>query len=313
MKKHEINPKVFLTGASGFIGAAVAHKLVAEGFPVALLLRPNSDTQRITEILDKVEIIKGDLGAIGSAGAAISEYAPDVVIHLAWSGVKGAERNEPRQADNFTSSIALYDLVRHVGIRRFVGLGSQAEYGPSPARIDESSPTLPTTTYGAAKLATCQTLMKLAKADGISFAWLRLFSSYGPGDDPDWLISYMIRSLLSEEKPALTKGEQSWDYLYIEDAAEAIIAVMNSEATGVFNLGSGRARPLHEIITGIRDLIDPKLPLGFGEVPYRSDQVMHLEADITALSRATGWRPKTSLEEGLKHTVDWHRKRKKIQ
>jgi nucleoside-diphosphate-sugar epimerase len=75
----------------------------------------------------------------------------------------------------------------------------------------------------------------------------------------------------------------------------------------VFNLGSGQAHRLRDIVIKIRDLINPALPLGFGEVAYRLDQVMHLEADITALTQATGWIPKMHLDQGLRLTVDWYR------
>jgi nucleoside-diphosphate-sugar epimerase len=82
---------------------------------------------------------------------------------------------------------------------------------------------------------------------------------------------------------------------------------MNSRAHGVFNLGSGVAHKLADIVTTLRDLIDPSLPLGFGEVPYRQDQVMYLEADITRLTAATGWTPRVPLEVGLREVVDWLR------
>ncbi|MBL7372666.1 NAD-dependent epimerase/dehydratase family protein, partial [Escherichia coli] len=109
----------------------------------------------------------------------------------------------------------------------FVGMGSQAEYGPVSARLDETVPTRPTTVYGAAKLSTALMLERLAEADGLSFAWLRLFSSYGPKDDLSWLIPYMARRLLAGERPALTPGEQIWDYIYVEDAAAAVAAALD--------------------------------------------------------------------------------------
>lgn len=139
------------------------------------------------------------------------------------------------------------------------------------------------------------------------FAWLRLFSSYGPKDNPDWMIPYLIGALQRREKPALTLGEQQWDYLYVGDVAEAIyLTALSGTAEGVFNLGSGRVDALRRIIEYIRDLIEPTLPLGFGAVPYRPDQVMHLQSDITKLQRETGWKPRTNLQDGLKKTVDWY-------
>jgi nucleoside-diphosphate-sugar epimerase len=135
-----------------------------------------------------------------------------------------------------------------------------------------------------------------------------VFSTYGPLEDLSWMIPYLIRTLLRRERPSLTACEQQWDYLFGPDAADAIWSVAKTTtATGVFNFGSGRANSLRKIVETLRDAIDPNLPLGIGEVPYRPDQVMHLEADIARLTRATGWTPATSLEEGLKQTVAWHK------
>jgi nucleoside-diphosphate-sugar epimerase len=197
-------------------------------------------------------------------------------------------------------------------VKNWLGLGSQAEYGPQSRPIDESAPTRPTTLYGAAKLSVCVTAERLCDGLGVRFAWLRLFSSYGPGDHPNWMIPYLIEKLLNGERPSLTAGEQLWDYIYAADAAAAIAAVARqTAATGVFNLGSGRAEPLRRIVERIRDGIDPRLPLGFGEIPYRPDQVMRLEADISRLRAATGWAPRTPLETGLAKTIEWHRERRR--
>jgi nucleoside-diphosphate-sugar epimerase len=163
--------------------------------------------------------------------------------------------------------------------------------------------------YGAAKLATYHVLERLAAADDRTFSWLRLFSSYGCDDDPSWLIPYMINSLLARQRPSVTPAEQLWDYIHVDDAARAVIAAMDARATGAFNLGSGRAVPLRQVMETVRDLIDPKLEIGFGEKPYRPDQVMHLEADISALTAKTGWVPVVSLDEGLRRMVRWHRER----
>ena len=187
-------------------------------------------------------------------------------------------------------------------------MGSQAEYGPSPYPLDESAPTRPTTIYGATKMATCILSEAMCKTSGLRFAWLRLFSSYGPKDQLDWMIPYLTNALLRGERPAVTAGDQEWDYLYIEDAAEAVVKVAcNPQAQGVFNLGSGHAYRLRDVIARVRDLIDPRLEIGFGEVPYGPDQVMHLRADISRLVSITGWQPRTPLDEGLRQTVSWYR------
>jgi UDP-glucose 4-epimerase len=299
--------RVFVTGGAGFVGARVVHRLVEQGWEVALLLRETSNTRRLQDTIGRCTVLRGDLSRMETLRGALQDFAPEGVLHLAWDGVKGAERNHPMQLSNVATSIDLFRLTGEVGCDSFVGLGSQAEYGLLSGRIDERAATRPTTTYGAAKLATGCVLERAAAAAGRPFAWLRLFSSYGPDDDPSWLIPYLIRTLLAGERPKLTKAEQVWDYIHVDDVSEAIVAALQTGARGIFNLGSGQARPLREIVECLRDAIDPTLPLGFGEVDYRPDQVMHLESDVRALCSATGWKPRVPLEQGLAEVIAWHR------
>ena len=298
---------VLVTGGAGFVGARVVRQLLKQGREVALLLRPGSDTRRLGDLVARCTVLRGDMGELAAMREPLARFAPEALLHLAWEGVKGADRNSPIQLENVKSSIELYCLTESIGCRHFVGLGSQAEYGLLSGRIGEAAPTRPTSAYGAAKLATGLLLERTAAASGRPFAWLRLFSSYGPDDDPSWLIPYMIRSLLAGQRPSLTRAEQVWDYIHVDDVAAALIATLDANACGVFNLGSGLARPLRNIMSTLRDAIDPSLPLGFGELAYRPDQVMHLEADITALTSVTAWRPKIALEDGLASTIAQHR------
>ena len=142
-----------VTGGAGFVGAALLRRLVAAGERPAVLLRPGRDLGRIADLEDRLEVIRGDLAALDEARPAILAFRPETVVHLAWTGVAGADRNEPRQTDNIAFALDLYRLAREAGARSFIGLGSQAEYGPCPAIIDETVPCRPTTLYGAAKLS----------------------------------------------------------------------------------------------------------------------------------------------------------------
>jgi UDP-glucose 4-epimerase len=127
-------------------------------------------------------------------------------------------------------------------------------------------------------------------------------------DDPAWLIPSVILALLRGARPDLTPGTQKWDYLYVGDAAAAVAEACDAATLdGLFNLGSARPVTVRTIVEGVRDLIDPALPLGFGARPFAPNQVMHLEADITKLEAAIPWRPTTSLADGLEHTVEWYR------
>jgi UDP-glucose 4-epimerase len=300
--------RIFLTGASGFVGSFFLKNILSSGVhEVAVLLRTPESALRIDDLLSDTKIIEGNLSNQSSFEAKVKNFEPEAFVHLAWNGVMGSDRNALFQWRNVTETLELVELASRVGAKHWIGLGSQAEYGPCQNKIDETINTRPTTLYGVSKLAACTLSERLCQELGLRHAWLRLFSSYGPDDNSDWLIPYLINSLLARQNPNLTNAEQLWDYIYIEDVASAIKAVLeNDEATGIFNLGSGRALSLRIMIEKIRDLIDRKLPLGFGEVPYRSDQVMHLEADIARLKSFTGWSPKFDFDAGIKKTVDWY-------
>lgn len=298
--------RILLTGATGFLGASVLRRLVAERRDVVVMLRPPGDRRRIVDLLGKCRVLTGDLDDVAGYRRQLLEVAPEAVLHLAWSGVKGADRNSLLQFRNVSATTNLFEAALEAGCRTFIGLGSQGEYGPQPGRISPTAATKPTTLYGAAKLAAGLLVDRAAASTGVKAAWLRLFSAYGPDDDPSWLIPYVIRTLIERKCPRLTAGEQVWDYLHVEDAASAVVAALDAGATGFHNLGSGRCRPLRAVVEQIRDRIDPRLPLGFGEVAYRPDQVMHLEADIDSLTRATGWKPGIPSEQGIAQTVDWY-------
>ncbi len=300
--------RVLVTGASGFLGSFVVEHLVQSKISVAILRRPDSDLWRLGDTAARVESIVGDLEQPDSFRAAARAFAPDTVLHLAWHGVASRHRNDVAQVErNLHGTLALVETASEIGARAWIGAGSQAEYGPQSGPLNEDAPTQPTTLYGAAKLAAGHLTARLAALRGLRFAWLRVFSTYGPRDNPDWMIPSVVRALGRRERPALTAGEQRWDYLHVEDAAAAFHAVAATpDAAGIFNLGSGQAPRLRQVVEILRDAVDPGLPLGFGEIPYRSDQVMFLQADITRLQAATGWMPRRTLRDGLRETAAWY-------
>lgn len=301
--------RVLVTGAGGFLGSYCMRALLARGCTVAVLQRSAELPERLADLAGQLTVIQGDLFAADWAEQA-KAFAPDAVLHMAWGGVAGSARNDIAQADNIPATLRLAALARDWGARHFIGAGSQAEYGPLNRLCSETDPALPTTLYGHAKLAACNMTQAFCGLHDLRFAWLRIFSTYGPQDHMAWMIPSLINNLLAGQCPPLTRGEQRWDFLHARDAAAAFAAVVcDPQAVGVFNLGSGTAPPLAETITIIRDAIDPALPLGFGQVPYRPDQVMHLQADIGRLKQVTGWQPQIKLRDGLNETVAWYAER----
>ncbi len=301
--------RCLVTGATGHVGAFLTRRLLAAGCDVAVLVRPESDLWRLADVIHDVTMLHGALGDLEAAQQSLKQWQPETVFHLAWQGVTGAFRNDPEQITrNVSGSLELFEAAHLSGCRCWVGVGSQAEYGPQDGPLREDMTPRPETAYGVAKLCTGMLTEKLCAMTGMRFLWLRLLATYGPMDDPRHLLPAVIAQLLAGERPALTPGEQRWDYLYIDDAVDAIARLaLDTDAQGVFNLGSGEAPTVRAIVEQARDLIDLMLPLGFGDVPYRPDQVMQLQADLTKLKAATGWQPQVTLADGLRRTIDWHR------
>lgn len=298
--------RVLVTGATGFIGARIAERLRGGGHDVALLMRRPGDRDRASAIYPDCTLIRGDLARPDSYRDHLRSFAPDTVVHAAWHGVSGADRNDFAQVGNIATAAALAAEAAAAGAKAFVGLGSQAEYGPHSRMLDENTETCPTTLYGHSKLTAYRVTQSLCRSTGMRHAWVRIFSTYGPRDNPGWMIPSLIAALQAGQKPPLTAGEQKWGFLFVDDAADAIMAVAQTDAAeGVFNLGSSDAPLLRDTITLLRDRVAPGAALGFGEVAYRPDQVMHLQADIGKLARVTGWFPRVDLKTGLDKTVDW--------
>jgi len=300
--------RLFITGASGFVGAEVLRLALEDGHEVSAPVRPGSAAPRLAPFAGRFARIGLDLRDTAALKAAVAEHGPEAVLHLAWSGVANSARFDRTQiTDNVETACALAEAAASAGAGAFIGLGSQGEYGAGTEMREDVLPQ-PTSLYGAAKVAALFLTRQIAAQAGMRHAWLRLFSTYGPGDNDGWLIPMLISVMLAGRRPRTTLGTQGWDWLHVEDVARGILAAaVTRGAGGVFNLGSGRAVRVRDVIERIRDLAAPGMELVFGEIPFRPDQVMHMQADISRLRAATGWAPRIPIEQGLAGTVDWYR------
>ncbi len=295
--------RILVTGAGGFVGAAVVRAALAAGHDVIALVR--NDRSRLAAVASRVSLHHVDLAGGPAVAALLGSVKPDIVIHSAWEGVGGALRGGDIQLENIRTTIALADAAIAAGARKFVGIGSQAEYGRYDRKIVESDLPRPTMLYGAAKLAANHLAAQRCREAGVEFAWLRLFSVYGPGDNANWLIPSTAASLVKGKAPKCTAGTQKWDYLHIDDVADGVLAAATTEgATGVFNLSSGNPVAVRRIVEMLRDLAAPGLNLAFGTIPFGPDQIMHLEGDNERLRGATGWSVRVPIGEGLRQVVE---------
>jgi len=296
--------RLLVTGGAGFLGAAIVSAAVRSGWSVSVLAR-QAVPARLNGVANAIRLHQVDLADREHVRAVLARAAPDVVVHSAWAGLSGASRSSSDQVTaNLLPTLRLVEDAAAAGASKFIGIGSQAEYGLLERRISEEDKPAPNSFYGAAKLAALHLGRAAAAQTDMAFAWLRLFAAYGPGDNPHWLIPGVVERMLGGDSPALTSGTQRWDYLYVDDAARGVVAVAEtSGATGVFNLSSGQAETVRSVVERLRSFVAPDLPLRFGAVPFGPNQIMHMEGDNQRLTQATGWHPLTSLDDGLALTV----------
>lgn len=190
----------------------------------------------------------------------------DAFIHLAWEKTFGSSRDDAEeQTRNIQYTLDACRLAHRCGCKVFAGAGSQAEYGVQSVDLTPDLPVKPESGYGIAKLAAGKLSAMLCKSLGMCQNWVRILSVYGPNDGENTLISYVIRELKAGRSPELTKCEQIWDYLYSDDAGDAILAIVEKGVDGkAYPLGSGDGRKLSDYIEVIRMNINPFIEIKYG-------------------------------------------------
>ena len=301
--------QAIVTGVTGPLGSALVKYLSGLGVSVTAVVRPGSKRNTDIPVSDRVCVVECDLVDLSSLAKRLLKKH-DVFFHLGWNTASREITNDPFvQASNIIYTLNAVQLAHDLGCEVFVGAGSQSEYGRE-GLLTENTPATPKTSYGISKYAAGKLSRQLCEVFGIRHCWCRILSIYGPFDRETTGIMYCIYSLLKGEKPLLTKAEQAWDYIYSVDCAKALYSVAkNGKHGAAYPLGSGKAYPLREYFECIRDYIDPLLPLGIGDKQYSNEQIMYLCADISVLTKDTGFVPEYSFEAGIKETINWAKKR----
>lgn len=280
--------KVLITGITGFLGSHVAENLVANNIQVIGLKRKGSDIWRCQEFLTK--IIWVDIDDEGLFKEELVKHSFDTIIHGAWIGVESIERdNWSVQSKNISFLVELLDVATQVGVKKFIFLGSQAEYGNINGKISEEEKTEALNAYGSIKLACLEIVKTFCNSNQINWIWLRLFSLFGEKENQNWLIPSLINSMLIDKQMDFTPGEQKYAYLYVKDYASMMnkITTMSIES-GIYNISSNKTRTIKSLVEDIRNYINPEFILNFGALNYRNNQSMHMEGDIMKLCSQIG-------------------------
>ena len=294
--------KIVITGATGMIGAALARCAVKEGVEVLCIVRKDSGRLGNIPKSDWVKVEYCDINEYCSLNLSGSY---DVFYHLAWEKTFGASRDDVDiQVNNIQYTLDAVRLAKRLGCKKFIGAGSQAEYGIVTKPLKPDTPVNPESGYGIAKYAAGKLSRLLCSQLDLQFNWARILSVFDPLDGANTLIMYTINEFQAGRSPELTKCEQVWDYLYCDDAARAFLAIGKNGVDGKnYPLGSGNKKKLSEYIEAIRDIIAPSATLQFGKKEYYPHQPMYLCADISELTGDTGWKPEVSFEEGIKQII----------
>lgn len=297
--------KILVVGANGFIGTRLSIELAKQGFCVialvdyrfpydALLSNKNIITKEF--ILEDLDLIRDD--------EVFNDI--DTIYHLAWVGVNANLRNSvDTQLQNITFGLKIMEFATYHRIKRVIIPGSAAELGCGIGYITGYERPAPSDMYSAVKVATRYVCQTYAKQHNIGLIWLLVTSIYGPSRNDNNLLTYVIQSFMKGEKPSTTKLEQKWDYIYIDDLVRAFILVGESGKDGkIYPIGSGEVKMLREYVEIIRDLINPQLSIGLGDIEYKNpDKIDNQIFDLSELVKDTGFHAQYSFVDGIKEVL----------
>lgn len=295
--------RVLVTGSAGFLGSAVRRELRRQGAEIlGLDLRPTSGAESGGEQRSL------DLGDRDALRRVVEEFRPDAAIHLA--GALGGERSwdfaERALRANLMGTFALLsELCRLPSPPRIAIAGSSEEYGNAPRDpIDESCPDAPVSPYSSSKSMATRFALLSHDLWGTPVRVLRPFILYGPGQSGPMFIPSLLRALASGEPFPTTGGRQIRDFVFVDDAARAFVRSIRVPAASgrIFNVCSGRATPLVELVGIARGLPGARDAVRIGELPYRPNEAWSLVGDPSLARDVLGWSATTSLEEGLLET-----------
>lgn len=300
--------KVFLTGATGFIGSHLLKRLIREECDVHISIRQESELWRIEGVIDKCNCHIIDLTDFYHVKRTIDEIKPKIIYHLAAYGVDYRQNNLYQAVNtNINASINLFESFNENNGLRFIYTGTCLEYGPKEGSISEDDLSNPISLYGITKSSAVNLLSLMSRQTSRSLIVLRPFGIFGEYEGLHKFFPQLIHKLNNGDKVFLTRGEQIRDYLYIDDLIDAFIKSVNSpliNASEVFNIGSGNGISIRDIALMVaRKMEVNESLLQFGTLPYRSDELMYSVADVIKAKRFFHWEPETPLEEGIENMV----------
>jgi nucleoside-diphosphate-sugar epimerase len=304
--------RVLVTGAGGFIGRWSVPALLDLGFEVhAVVSRAN---RGVPPQLRGAVVHSSDLLAEADAAALMRSIKPSHLLHFAWIATPGAYWQSSDNARWLAASEHLLRLFRDGGGSRAVVAGSCVEYdwsrggvcAETSALADEKRGSI--SRYAVAKLAMARALTEIAAQGRMTASWGRIFFQYGPYEHPQRLVPSVIRNLLANEPALCTHGKQVRSFLHAADVGSAFASLLNSVVEGPVNIGSEESVTLAQLIDRIALQIGRPELVQLGARPAPADEPAVLLPELQRLHQEVKWRPRFTLDQGLKDTIEWWRR-----
>lgn len=300
-----------VTGANSMIGIHIVRTLLERNIKVLAVARTISKELRSIPEEDNFKILQCDLSEIKNAADNITEKY-DAFIHLAWAGTSGNARNDVAlQRLNCKYTVDCVRLASKLDCKAFLGVGSQAEYGSVEGVISYDTLESPENAYGVFKYFAGRISRKVSKELGMKHVWVRVFSAYGPCNLSNTVVMQSIDAFLNGKSMKYgTTGEQMWNFLYAQDAADGILlALEKGKDGGVYCIANSENRTLKEYMYMVRDVANPNAVLEFAN--SNSSSVISLNVDVSREQKELGFTAKVPFKEGIKETIKWYKESKK--
>jgi nucleoside-diphosphate-sugar epimerase len=303
--------RVLVTGAAGFIGANLARRLVADGYETTLLTGPGSDCWRLEELERDAPIVQLDLADGDAVSRAVAGAGPDWILHLAAHGAYSWQTDRAAiLRTNVVGTANLLEAGRQAEVETFVNTGSSSEYGLKASAPDEEDSVEPNSAYAVAKASATMLCRHVAAADGLNVCTLRLYSAYGPWEEPRRLVPALAVEGLHGRLPPLVDPRIARDFIWVGDIVDAYLlaaGAFHEEPGAVYNVGTGMQTTVGEAAEIARSVLGVEASPDWGSMAARSWDTDCWVANSSKIRRTLGWRPTRGFRQGFEELASWFR------